>query len=446
MTLSELHDKKIAILGFGQEGQSVLKYLQKHKLAATILDQNDNPNYLTGLDQYNVIFRSPGVWRKSPQIEQAENTGSTITSQTIWFFENCPAKIIGITGTKGKGTTCSLTYEILKQANLPGQKIYLTGNIGLTPALEILDDLTPDDLVVFELSSFQLQDLKQSPQIAVCLMIVQDHLDHHGDLTEYYQAKSAISAFQTGTDICIYNADYPETAKIGAMGKGQKLIISRQTAPERGAHIAGNIITISGLGELKSFDWTERKLPGDHNLENIAAAALIARQLGIDDNIIFQTVKDFPGLEHRLELVADTGGVRFYNDSISTVPETTMAAVRSFSEPLHLILGGSNKGLDYTDLAQQLGQQTNIASVALLGETGQILKPLLENTMVANVRGPYTDFAEGFAAATSQAKAGEVVLLSPAAASFGMFKNYADRGQQFKQLVSTWSNKNKPRQ
>jgi UDP-N-acetylmuramoylalanine--D-glutamate ligase len=456
MTLENLRNQRVGILGFGQEGQAIFKYLGKNQIKATILDitpladwgaeaqslAGDAPikpelitgaDYLNELQSFKVLFRSPGIPRLSPEILAAEENGTIITSQTKWFFEHCPAPIIGVTGTKGKGTTCSLINEILLAAN---KSSYLTGNIGKIQPLDFLDRLTQADLVVYELSSFQLQDLTQSPHIGICLMVTSDHLDHHKSLGEYHQAKSAITKFQSAADMAIFNADYPTSLQIGRLGHGKKYAISKMAdsaVPEIKAIISGESIQI---GET-TIDCSARKLRGAHNLENIAAAAMAGLKLGVEPALIEQIANDFAGLEHRLQFVAKINDVSYYNDSISTVPETTIAALNSFEEPVHLILGGYDKGLPYHQLVADLTGRTNVASIALIGEVGNKLQKLFADIEAPfPVYGPIENFAEAFHHIAKIAKPGDIVMLSPAAASFGMFKNYADRGHQFVELVT----------
>ncbi len=454
--LTELKNHRIGILGFGQEGQAVLKYLRKHNLTATVFDQTtfeewefeiktlaeqadanviSGPQYLDSISQCTLLFRSPGIWRKHPKILEAEQNGTIISSQTKWFFDHSPAPIVGITGTKGKGTTSSLLAEILKTA---GKTYYLTGNIGKTQPLEFLDDLTPKEWIVFELSSFQLQDLTISPHIGICLMTTSDHLNHHESLAEYHEAKSAISAFQGPHDFSIYNSDYAATVVIGQKGKGKKLTVSAKAEPEAGAFIKGESVVITGITrEPVTVDCLNRKLRGRHNMENIAAAALAATVIGIELDVTTIALNNFKGLEHRLEFVTKTNGVAYYNDSISTVPETTLAAIASFTEPIHLLLGGSDKGLSYDEMVKKINEKNNIASITFLGKIGLELKKQFEAAETTiKLLGPYTQLPEAMKDIQELAKPGDVVLLSPASASFDMFANYADRGRKFVQLVN----------
>ncbi len=439
MTLEDLATHKIAILGYGLEGQAVKAYLEKHNIEATVIDEKP---LTSSLKDFTVIFRSPGIWRKHPLLLEAESAGSIITSQTKWFFEHTQAKIIGVTGTKGKGTTTTLIYKILQRA---GRNTYLTGNIGKQQPLEFIDETTHEDWIAFELSSFQLQDLQTSPHIGVCVMVTSDHLDHHQNIQEYHQAKTAIAAFQESGDFAIYNADYDASVQIGSQGTGKKFTVSNKTQPEgEGAFIHSDVsagsIEITFQGQSFNLDCSQRKLRGAHNLENIAAASLACLAAGVNIETIQEEINEFAGLEHRLQFIGGFNGVSYYEDSYSTVPETTIAAVRSFTEPVHLFLGGSDKGLSYDGLISELKDSDHIASITLLGEVGGKLKTLFEEAqMNIPVFGPYTEFESAVKDTIDRTKPGEVVLLSPATASFDMFANYGERGRQFTSLVKKFT-------
>lgn len=468
MTIEALRDKLIAIAGFGREGKAVLSYLQKNGIKPTIFDEraidqfggedqdflkSSGLNFVFGKDsfkelsQFNVVFRSPGVHRLHPDIVEAEKKGLAVTSMTKWFFEHCPAAIIGVTGTKGKGTTCTLIYEMLTEAlrqrdfidgRIISQEssVFLTGNIGKTSAFEILQHTKRGDVVVYELSSFQLQDLDQSPHIGVCLMVTSDHLDVHMSQEEYVQAKEAITKFQSAIDFAISNIDYPASRAIGELGNGIKLSVSREDV-SAAAFIGNGVVTIRETEDV--FDTKRRKLRGDHNLENIAAAALAAIRAGAGKTSIQKIIEEFKGLEHRLELVTEKNGVSFYNDSISTTPESTMAAITSFSEPLILILGGSEKGLDFNPLARFIAASPHVKHLIVIGETaGRILEALDKTDFRGGISTGLKSMSDVFTQLKSMASFGDVVLLSPACASFDMFTSYADRGNQFKQLALTW--------
>ncbi|MEK7618545.1 MAG: Mur ligase family protein, partial [Patescibacteria group bacterium] len=354
MVIKNLKNKLIAVLGYGQEGEAVARYLLKHGIQPVLFDQRPwedwtetkkleikklGVNFIFGPDAFleltgfDVAFKSPGI---RPKL--ITDSKLLITSQTKYFFENCAAKIIGVTGTKGKGTTSALVYEILSlslrgsasdRSNLNleerlllhsdalmarnGNPIaYLTGNIGKQQPLDILDDLNPNDWIIYELSSFQLQDLDKSPHIAVVLMITSEHLDYHKDNNEYISAKSAITKFQGSDDIAIINEAYPASVQIGKQGRGKKIYFSAKKIPEL-------------------IDKSKIQLRGEHNLENIAAAAAVGTALGINTGAINAAAANFKGLEHRLEFVGESQGIKFYNDSFSTTPETAIAGIRSFT-------------------------------------------------------------------------------------------------------------------
>jgi UDP-N-acetylmuramoylalanine--D-glutamate ligase len=452
MDINSLSKKRIGILGYGSEGQSTARYLKRHGITPVLFDKDpkiksegficySGPDYLEHLAEVEILFRSPGFWRLEPRLLKFEKEGGLITSQANFFFENCPCAIIGVTGTKGKGTTTTLAYEMAKKS---GKEAYLTGNIGATEPLDFLDSLSEQNLVFYELSSFQLQDLKKSPHIGVVLMVTADHLDYHESIEEYRSAKNAITEFQTTADFAIINKDFPTSESIGIKGKGRKLWISH-TKVDFGILIDNANLYAKGLGEygvpdgllLKSSELTLRGL---HNLQNIAASLLAGTMLGLPLKIMLETAKKFPGLEHRLEFVTEKNGVQFYNDSFSTTPETAIAAISAFDQPLFLILGGSEKFLDYTNLAEEISKQTNIATVFLIGQTAARMEETLRKAKFNpdKISSSAKTMEEIFTRLHFLAQPGSVVLLSPATASFGMFKDYKERGQIFKQLATDW--------
>ncbi len=458
MTIDELKSKRVGVLGFGHEGQALIRFLSKHKIPISVFDKKKESqlnvtqssiiaeykfqtyfgeNYLDNLGEMEVVFKSPGI-NLSDQFKQTlKEKGISLTSQTAWFFKHCPSKIIGITGTKGKGTTSSLLFEMLTASNLP-HKAYLTGNIGKDSPLDFLDQITSDDLVVFELSSFQLEGLEQSPNIGICLMVTEDHLDYHPSLELYHQAKQSITKFQGTDDISIYNIDYPASKSIGELGDGQKFEISKTEAISIGARIdlqTEQVIITTNSDAIK-IDAKTRIIRGKHNLENIAAASLAATLLGVDNEIITQTIQNFSGLPHRLELVGEFDGIKFYDDSIATNPDTALAGLAAFSEPVTLLLGGANKGLDYTNLITKISQSENLKAVICFGQVGELLYSALKDSGFQKpLEGPFMNFDEAVKSAVSISTTGDVVLLSPAATSFDMFNSYSERGDAFKQLI-----------
>jgi len=413
-------NKKVAILGYGIEGQDAEKFLLKQNAKITILDKKFDENYLKNLKSFDIIVRSAGVYRYLPEIAEAEKSGVIITSPIKIFFENCPAKIIGVTGTKGKGTTSTLIYEILKN---DGNDVYLAGNIG-KPYLEILPNLTKDSFVILEMSSFQLIDLDVSPYISVVLNITSDHMDWHTDQEEYINAKKNIVSHQKQNDFAIINDEYQTPHSFAELTDGKVILFSKQKLDEK-------------------FK-TDLLLRGEHNLENIAAAVEVGKVLGTSEEKILNVVKNFKGLEHRLELVDTINNVTFYNDSFATGPQPTIAAINSFTEPETLILGGSDKGLSYQELGNVINNKKNIKNIILIGVTGPMIRKYLDSNLspvedkqftIYNLQ--KTNMKEIVKKAFEISPKGGVVILSPAAASFDMFENYKDRGNQFKNAVKS---------
>lgn len=458
----DLKDRKVAVLGLGVEGEDVVRFLLAKKATdVTVFDRKPaaelgpiyqelqdkgiifelGPEYLrAGLKNFEIIFRSPAFKLTMPELAAAKKAGVTITSDTKLFFELCPAKIIGVTGTKGKGTTATLIYEILKAAGPlrreASKKVYLAGNIG-QPMLALLPKLTKKDWVVLELSSFQLQDLDVSPHIAVVLFITSEHLDYHKDTAEYVAAKANIVRHQAKSDFIVLNADNSTAMSFAKFTPAQKYYFSRRKKV-RGGYVADHQIYLLGktVGETKNL-----KLLGVHNWENVTAAITAAHLAGAPLPAIKEAVFSFAGLKHRLELVKTIKGISFYNDSFSTTPETAIAAIRSFDRPTTLIAGGSDKGSDYTALGQEIAK----GQVRVLILIGQMANNIQKVVLKAGYQGKIIlwpgKMAEIVARALSETAKGGVVLLSPACASFDMFKNYKDRGNQFKKYVQNLSSK-----
>ncbi|MBI4097103.1 MAG: UDP-N-acetylmuramoyl-L-alanine--D-glutamate ligase [Candidatus Levybacteria bacterium] len=461
-------DKKVAILGLGVEGLASATFLFGQGADVTVLDEhearwrrefisqlNHEIAYRFGQDafedvsSFDLLVRSPGIKLAHEALSKIPK--ERITSQTKLFFDLCPARIIGVTGTKGKGTTASLIYEMLKAQ---GFDAYLGGNIG-TPPLDFLDKLEKDSWVVLELSSFQLQDLHKSPHIAVLLMVTSEHLDYHGDTAEYVDAKRNILRFQKPEDFAIVNRDYVASHESDIYTDGKVLQVSRERGVlEEGSFLRDKAIWIRQNGnEKKIIDIKDVRLPGKHNLENAAAAALAALLAGVSIEHIRKTLNTFTGLEHRLEFIKEVNGVRYYDDSFSTTPETAIAAIEAFDAPEVLILGGSSKKSDFSELGAVINKSKNIKAIIGIGVEWERIKAEIENyssseasaesrssspqgrTIMPVLIEGAKDMKTIVAAASKIAQPGNVVLLSPACASFDMFKNYKDRGEQFKKEV-----------
>ena len=436
---------KIVIAGYGVEGQSSLRYFQKEFPEASFLvaDERDRVDGLpddvgyqvgfAGLNDADLIIRSPSL---SP--EKIKTSGK-IWSATNEFFDKCPAPIIGVTGTKGKGTTCSLIASILQQA---GQTVHLVGNIGV-PALDVLPKIKKDDIVVYELSSFQLWDLEKSPHIAVVLMIEPDHLNVHTDFADYLNAKKNIRRHQHLGDVCLYHPTNKYSREVAAApldrlldtgdNHGDTLDFAQRYAipDDDQVYVQDGYFCVQNRQICST---NHLLLPGAHNLENACAAMSVVTELPITvtDEQYATGLESFTGLPHRLKLVAEKNGVRYYDDSISTTPGSAIAALKAFTEPKILILGGSDKGADYAELAQEIARQNMRAVIVNGANASEIIEILHKNKVSCQVvQLEMTSMLAVVETAASQAQPGDVVILSPAAASFDMFKSYNDRGEQF---------------
>jgi UDP-N-acetylmuramoylalanine--D-glutamate ligase len=453
MQISALKGKKVGIVGFGVEGRGLASFFDSKGINYVVFDSNEllknDPSYSSarfflGPDALNevkacdVVFRSPGIRLDAELIRVAREAGAEISSQLNLFFENNKAKIIGITGTKGKSTTSKLTYEILKTA---GFNVFLGGNFG-NAVIELTDTLTSKDYVVLELSSFQLQDLKYSPEIAVVLAINADHLDYHKNEAEYVEAKAAITAYQNDFDVAVINFDSANARKVGERGEAKKYFVHSHLTDDSHDFANGfvaeketnKLVLVEEGGVQDYLLASELALRGFHNLQNVASAVLVARSLGVSDTVIKEVLRSYKGLEHRLEFVTEKKGVKFYNDSISTTPESALAAIRSFPEPKILIMGGSSKGVDYVGLGRQVAKEDNVKSVVLLGEvTPELKQGLSEQNFSGQIFEGAQDMEQAFAQIKSVASRGDVVVLAPGTASFDMFVSYKERGNKFKQ-------------
>jgi len=433
-------DKKVAFLGLGVENLALVKFLLKHEVACqiTICDMRSSEQlaerfaefsghhnigwklgaeFNQGLEPFDFLFRSPGWIIACPGIKVAlkKNKSIVLTSAMELFLELCPTKnTIGVTGTKGKGTTSSLIAAILKEA---GKKVWLGGNIGIAPFV-FIDDINPEDYVVLELSSFQLQGIKISPHVAVITNFSREHLapadpnnpNFHKTLKEYWQAKWKIAAHQEPTDFLIANNKLARRVN-AELPKAQVVYFS---------HLA----------------WPSQ-LIGRHNQENIAAAALVADILAIDTGVSQAAVKKFVGLEHRLELVREVSGVAYYDDSFATTPEATMIALKSFRKQIILLAGGADKGADFKALAKLIVKRKIKSVVLFKGEATPRLKAdLLAAGYPTNKINEVDNMASAIDVAAKNASPGDAVVMSTACASFGLFKNYKERGDLFKAEVT----------
>ena len=427
---------KIAILGYGAQGRAAYDYWRDGN-EITICDGNSELElptdvntqlgayHLKGLDQFDLLVRSPIVHPQAIVAANSPDILAKIATVTNEFLRVCPTKnVIGVTGTKGKGTTSTLIAQMLEAA---GQRVHLGGNIGIPPLDMLKNDIQPDDWVVLELANFQLIDLQHSPHIAVCLMVVPEHLDWHIDTAEYYAAKTQLFRWQTAADIAIYFADNDESKRIADSGAGLK--IPYYQAP--GAVVINDTVAIDSQTICRL---NEIRLLGAHNWQNVCAAVTAVWQITHDTTAIHSVITSFSGLEHRLQLVATIKGVDYYDDSFGTTPETAIVALQALRQPKVIILGGSDKGAHYEILAQAV-VDNNVRHVIAIGATGPAIAVDLTKRGYDNGLSEAATMSEIIKSASLIAEPGDVVLLSTACASFGMFANYKDRGEQFKAAV-----------
>jgi UDP-N-acetylmuramoylalanine--D-glutamate ligase len=422
---------KIALLGYGIEGESAYHYYKKQFPDAkfTVYDEAPQPKkplpegvqFLGNRADFrdisaDIIVRTPSV---SPHRISSQGE---ITSLTKEFFKKCPAPIIiGVTGTKGKGTTSSLIYEMLTAA---GTTAHLVGNIGV-PALSELSKIHKDDIVVYEMSSFQLWDMTQSPHTAVVLMIEPDHLNVHDDFSDYVSAKANIARWQTTSDTVIYHPTNQYSQKIAAESRGQKLKYNMNET----AHTINDQIW---MRNTLICDVADVALPGPHNLENICAAVTAVWRYTQDVPAIKQAIHAFHGLSHRLQFVAQKEGVKYYDDSIATTPGSAIAALRSFEASKILILGGQSKGASYEEVI--IAARDTYSRIIAIGETKEEINALCQ-TYAVECCVEAGDMSAIVNRAHQIAHPGDIVILSPASSSFDMFTGYQDRGDQFARAV-----------
>lgn len=421
MRIQDLNGKKICILGFGREGRAMAAALERFAPDASVTIADKSPtidvpktyasqlgdSWAKDLNRFDAVIKSPGI----PPKELSSFHLPLSTSSTQIFLDTIAktgATVVGVTGSKGKSTTSSLIYEILKR---DGRKVFLVGNIG-EPAIAHIADADSNTIFVHELSSYQLMELTSSPHIAVVTSFFPEHLDYHGSLAEYLGAKKRIARFQKAGDVVIFHSASPEAKQIADESIGVKTHFSHEDSPVR-------------LDEIK--------LKGEHNLGNIAAALKVARYFGVDKDVAIAAIKAFKGLPHRLESVAKKDGTEWINDSISTTPESAVAALDALGDEVHtIIVGGQDRGYDFTPLAKRI-KDSGVKTVILLPDSGATIRKAIEK---AGAKVTFID-AKTMQDAVKAAKStgASIALLSPASPSYGHFKNFEDRGEQFKQAI-----------
>lgn len=449
-----LEGKKVAIIGMGVSNIPLLDYFYKTNTQVTVFDKKplsdeimkkiNNYRYEVEIDEanleklknYDIIFRSPSCMPNKPEIEKAVEQGAMLTSEIEMVLKLAPCKVIGITGTEGKTTTTSIIYAILKKA---GYNCFLGGNIG-KPIFTKVSEMKPDDVVILELSSFQLMNMEISPNISVVTNVYPDHLNIHKSYEEYQEAKKNIFKHQSADGIVVLNKDNEITCNFAKETKGKVIFFSSRENLNNGYIYDRKDETIKYCKDGVFTEVLKRqdiKLRGVHNYENICAALAATSSL-TDIKTQVEAIKEFNGVEHRLEFVRELAGVKYYNDSIGTSPASTIAGLNSFEENIVLLAGGSDKGLDYKEVGKAIAK--HVGTLILTGPTApkieeatiQALKT--ENKKIEIVH--CTNMEEAVKMAQNKAKSGDIVLLSPASASFDAFKNFEERGNVFKGLVN----------
>ena len=449
-----LRGRSIAVIGMGVSNTPLIRMLLRAELRVTVCDKSPRerveeqaseleslgaklkmgPDYLSKIHKSDVIFRTPGLSPNTPELKKAVEGGSILTSEMELFFKLCPCKIIGVTGSDGKTTTTTLISEFLREAR---RNVYLGGNIG-RPLLPDVDGMTAEDMAVVELSSFQLMSMDRSPSVAVFTNLSPNHLDYHHTMEEYTQAKLNIFCHQKPEDRAIFNYDNDITRSLSKAAVGHTMLFSRKQRLEEGVYLRdGAIWLTNNMGSREVLLLADIHIPGAHNIENYMAA--IAAVDGIvPDKCVRAVAQRFIGVEHRIELVRELDGVKYYNDSIGTSPTRTMACLDSFEQKLILIAGGYDKGVPFTQLGLAMVEKVKV--LILTGDTATAIKKAVEEAEGYAESGlqliETKDLAAAVSAAWEIAREGDVVVLSPACAAFDRFKNFMERGKVFKQLVN----------
>ena len=417
-----LSGKRILIAGFGREGKSTLRFLQKYMPEAIvgIADKNESAfqdvdkerydlffgdDYLRAASDYDIVIKTPGISVKDIDINL-----SLISSQTDLFLEAYHNQVIGVTGTKGKSTTSSLIYHLLKES---GNDVILAGNIGI-PILDCVSDINERTIVVYELSAHQLQFINRSPHVGILLNVFEEHLDHFGTFEKYKDAKVNVLRYMDDADVAVVN---------------QSTVNSQQST------VAKRCVDFESYDfDDYNIDWDQIPLLGEHNKRNVKAALCACKSYGLPIENLIPHLYTFKSLEHRQEFVGVFNGVKFFNDSISTIPQATIAALQTIKNVNFLLLGGFDRGIDYEPLVTYLKDNV-LPCILVTGQAGQTINAKLQ---VAGYKGnvlEYTDMESAFEIIGNLAKSGDVCLLSPAAASYDRYKNFEERGRVFKELA-----------
>lgn len=452
---ASIRDKKIAVIGMGVSNTPLIQFLCEAGAHVTVFDKASEQalkdkidslsqynisyslgkGYLNTLKDFDIIFKTPGIRNDIKELNSAREHGAVVTSEMELFLDLCPAKIIAITGSDGKTTTTTITCKILQEA---GYTCWLGGNIG-TPLIHQIDAIQPDHLVVLELSSFQLMSLKKSPTIAVITNLSPNHLDYHTDMDEYINAKKNIFQFQSSEDLLVLNADNEITEGFINEAQGKVALFSRRQAIDFGAFLKDDWLCYRENDHIEEIvSIYDIQLRGMHNVENYLAAIAAIRHL-VPKEAIQKVATTLNGIEHRIELVRELNGIKYYNDSIASSPTRTIASLNAFDQKVILIAGGYDKNLSYESFGEIVIKK--VKHLILIGQTAS----MIEMSLMRSIKGKdaynniritnCTTLEQAVFAAFFSAKTGDIVLLSPASASFDMFKDFEERGKKFKSLV-----------
>lgn len=457
--LEQIIQKKILILGMAQEGTAVAKFLknrypQKPFAVADLkefknlskntkdfledykdIKQHFGTDYLSKIRNYDVIIKAPGVPPTIPELREAVNSGIMLTSLTEIFFNLCQGRIIGVTGTKGKSTTTKMIHHILTSAN---KEAHLVGNIG-NPPLQLLSKDRKSSIYVFELSSYQLDNLELSPDISILLNLYPEHLKYHENFQNYSKAKENITKHQDSNDILIYNAGEELIEEIANRSKAAKYAFSLKPQKKSICYFKNGQIYYE---DSKIIEPKEVTLPGEFNLQNIMPGIIVGKLMDIDDQTIKSAIKSFKPLEHRMEYCGEFSGIKFYNNSIATIPQATIEAIKHYGKNLHTImLGGYDRNLDFSKLGEKI-IESSIRKIILFPDTGQKIWEAIERAAEKNTdKSPEIDkfeaksMKQAVETAYQETPKGKICLLSPASPSYTLFKNFEDEGHQFKRYI-----------
>lgn len=450
--LEELSGRSVTVIGMGISNVPLIKMLLRSGVKVTVRDKASRekvadlaqeleslgaklilgPDYLENLSE-ELIFRTPGLSPNTPQLAQAVENGAALSSEMEVFFQTCPSHLIAVTGSDGKTTTTTIISEFLKEA---GKTVYVGGNIG-KPLLPDVPDMEPEDFAVLELSSFQLMTMNQSPNVAVITNLAPNHLDYHHTMEEYTNAKKNIFLHQSEDDRLVLNYDNEVTRSMAAEAVCPVTWFSRKERLEEGVYLRdGAIWLTNSMGSREVLPLSDIQLPGVHNIENYMAAIAAVDGL-VPDKCVRAVARRFKGVEHRIELVRELDGVKYYNDSIGTSPSRTTACLESFPQKIILIAGGYDKGVPFTQLGVEI--VGHVKALFLTGNTAGAIRQAVQQAPgyaeSGMILAETEDLAAAVAAAHKAAKPGDVVVLSPACAAFDHFKNFMERGQVFKKLV-----------